>query len=146
LPLMGPRTEVCGPAFAISEEEYEDRIHRWLSKDMTVEMIRDTIVVRLGDALNKMKLLAQDDRHTTAVIFYGSITISAYADAHTFVIYDSHGIGAPKGKSVLFMCDSTNDAKGIIRTIFNSVRSSAPLENYYNMCIFASPSYHKPDW
>lgn len=145
LPRMGPRTEVCGPAFNISSEEYQMLISAWLSPEMTEDMIRDSIVVRLGEALTKMKTIAGEERHSTAVIFYGAVTISAFADIHNFVIYDSHGFGSPSGKSSLFLCHSISHAKGIIRTIFNCAKPSPPMENYYNMCIFSSPFYYKQE-
>lgn len=143
---MGARTEVCGPVFTMSGDNYSDRVSFLTTPEMTSDIIMNTIMVRLGDALNKMQTIAGKDGHATAMIFHGSITISAYAHRGEFVVYDSHGTGSPKGTSSLFFCRSVPQTKGLIRTIFSSAVTDVGAENYYIMCIFDSPSYQKEEW
>ena len=153
---MGKRTELRGPMFTIPPDEHNRMVFHLMTKEMSEQMVRETLYVRLEESLQQMQNIAIKTQkeneevcgHTTAIIFHGGLTLSLYSHSDgTFIVYDSHGIRSPRGKSSLFRCPSVSATKGIIRGLMSTGPSSSPTgpSNYYNICIFASPLYQK-EW
>lgn len=149
---MGERTELCGPLFSVSDEEYARKVLQHTDKDTDAIMVMTSIMVRFEDALIRMQAIALDrgegrNGHTTAILFYRHISISLYAHADgTFVVYDSHGIGLDEELSQLYVCTNRLEAKGIVRGLMHVAGSSLRPEeasifpeNFYVICIFSSP-------